>query len=247
MPDGRHRRDGPDAATPEPDLRPAILEVSHLTRVYGTGRTAVRALDDVTFTVAVGDMVCIMGKSGSGKSTLLHQLGLIDAPTSGRIVVDGTDVTGLREARRSRLRLERLGYVFQEYALLGELTAEENVYLPALMRGLPRADCRARAGRLLTLFELGGRAGHRPSELSGGEQQRVAIARALVNDPAILFADEPTENLDTASTASVMAALTRTNRELGVTILFVSHDPDHRRYADRVVYLRDGALVEPYL
>ena len=247
MPDGRHRRDGSDAATPVPDVRPAILEVSHLTRVYGAGRTAVRALDDVTFTVAVGDMVCIMGKSGSGKSTLLHQLGLIDAPTSGRIVVDGTDVTGLREARRSRLRLERLGYVFQEYALLGELTAEENVYLPALMRGLPRAECRSRARRLLTIFGLAERAGHRPQQLSGGEQQRVAIARALVNDPAILFADEPTENLDTASTASVMAALAQTNHELGVTILFVSHDPDHRRYADRVVYLRDGALVEPYL
>lgn len=247
MPDVRHRRDGPDAAASGPDVRPAVLEVSHLTRVYGSGRTAVRALDDVTFTVAVGDMVCIMGKSGSGKSTLLHQLGLIDAPTSGRIVVDGIDVTGLRESRRSRLRLERLGYVFQEYALLGELTAEENVYLPALMRGLPRAACRARARRLLTLFSLAERAGHRPQQLSGGEQQRVAIARALVNDPAILLADEPTENLDTASTASVMAALAQTNRELGVTILFVSHDPDHRRYADRVVYLRDGALVEPYL
>ncbi len=224
-----------------------VLQVEDLSRVYGSGRTAIRALQDVSLSVAVGDMVCIMGKSGSGKSTLLHQLGLIDTPTAGRIVIDGVDVTELREARRGALRLERLGYVFQEYALLGELTAEENVYLPALMRGSSRAECRRRAQRLLALFDLADRARHRPSELSGGEQQRVAIARALVNDPAILFADEPTENLDTASTTSVMQALAQTNRELGVTILFVSHDPDHRRYANRVVYLRDGALVGPYL
>jgi putative ABC transport system ATP-binding protein len=224
-----------------------VLEVTDLSRVYGSGRTAVRALQGVSLSVAVGDMVCIMGKSGSGKSTLLHQLGLIDVPTAGRIVLDGVDVSGLREARRSALRLERLGYVFQEYALLGELTAEENVYLPALMRGCSRAESRQRARRLLAMFGLADRADHRPSELSGGEQQRVAIARALVNDPAILFADEPTENLDTGSTTSVMRALAQTNRELGVTILFVSHDPDHRRYANRVVYLRDGALVGPYL
>jgi len=244
---GRHRWAGPDGAAPADDARPPVLEVENLTRVYGSGRTAVRALDDVTFSIAVGDMVCLMGKSGSGKSTLLHQLGLIDRPTSGRVVIDGVDVTGLRESRRSALRLERLGYVFQEYALLGELTAEENVFLPALMRGLPRAECRRRSERLLGMFGLAERARHRPAELSGGEQQRVAIARALVNDPAILFADEPTENLDTASTTQVMEALAQTNRDLGVTILFVSHDPDHRRYANRVVYLRDGAIVGPYL
>lgn len=219
------------------------LEVRELVRVYGSGETSVQALRGVSFTVAAGEMVCIMGKSGSGKSTLLRQLGLIDVPTSGQVVIDGVDVTGLREARRSALRLEKLGYVFQEYALLGELTAEENVYLPALMRGYSRAESRARARRLLDLFDLADRGAHRPSELSGGQQQRVAIARALVNDPAVVFADEPTENLDTESTAVVMEALARTNRELGVTVLFVSHDPDHRRYAKSCLYLRDGELV----
>ena len=143
------------------------------------------------------------------------------------------------------LRLERLGYVFQEFALLAELTAEENVYLPALMAGGSRSECRTRAGELLAMLDLAERARHIPSELSGGQQQRVAIARALVNGPAVIFADEPTGNLDTASSELVMDALARTNRELGVTIAFVSHDPDHRRYASKVVFLSDGQLTEP--
>ncbi len=222
------------------------LEAQGLSRTYGSGDVAVRALRAVSFGVAAGDMVCIMGKSGSGKSTLLRQLGLLDEPTDGRILLEGTDVTQLPERRRRALRLERLGYVFQEYALLPELTAEENVSLPAMMRGRTRGECRARAAELLGLLELDDRAGHRPSELSGGQQQRVAIARALVNEPAVLFADEPTGNLDTLSTTLVMETLARTNEELGVTIVFVSHDPDHRRYANHLLYLRDGELVEPY-
>ena len=229
------------------DRARAALEVRDLCRVYGSGEIAVQALQGVTFEVDAGDMVCIMGESGSGKSTLLRQLGLIDEPTSGQIVFDGVDVTRLREGRRSGLRLEKIGYVFQEYALLGELTAEENVYLPALMRGRSVSDGRKRAQRLLAMFDLTDRAAHRPSELSGGQQQRVAIARALVNDPVIVLADEPTGNLDTRATATVMAALALTNAELGVTILFVSHDPDHRRYANHLIQLRDGALVEPDL
>ena len=221
------------------------LEVRDLSRTYGTGDTAVSALREVTFTVAAGDMVCIMGKSGSGKSTLLRQLGLLDTPTSGQILVGAIDVTRLRERRRSALRLHKLGYVFQEYALLAELTAEENVLLPALMNGASRVEARRRARELLATLDLGDRSSHRPAELSGGQQQRVAIARALVNEPVILFADEPTGNLDTRSTATVMQALARTNDELGVTMLFVSHDPDHRQYAKRLLYLQDGALAEP--
>jgi putative ABC transport system ATP-binding protein len=185
-----------------------------------------------------------MGRSGSGKSTLLRNLGLIDRPTGGTIELDGTDVSSLRESQRSALRLERFGYVFQEYALLAELTAEENVYLPHLMLGESRAACRARAAELLELLDLADRATHRPSELSGGQQQRVAIARALVNRPTLLFADEPTGNLDTRATAQVMDALVQMNETLGVTIVFVSHDPEHRRYARSVVHLEDGALVE---
>ena len=222
------------------------LEARGVSRTFGTGELLVRALDDVSFTVERGSIVCIMGKSGSGKSTLLRQLGLIDIPTAGAVYIDGTEVTGLAERRRSALRLDKLGYVFQEYALLPELTAEENVYLPALMSGRSRAACRAAAGRLLDLVDLADRRTHRPNELSGGQQQRVAIARALVNEPSILFADEPTGNLDSRATATVMEALVRMNEDLGVTIVFVSHDPDHRRYARQLIFLRDGAVTEPY-
>ena len=188
-------------------------------------------------------MVCVTGRSGSGKSTLLRQLGLLDLPTSGRVFLEGDDVTGLAEHQRRLLRLRHLGYVFQEYALLPELTAEENVYLPALMTGMSRHDCRSSARDLLAMLELDDRSRHRPSELSGGEQQRVAIARALVNRPAVLFADEPTGNLDTASSEMVMQALARLNAELGVTIVFVSHDPEHRRYARGLIVLRDGEIA----
>lgn len=222
---------------PEPAIR-----VEGLTKVYRMGQVVVPALQDLSLAIPAGSMVSIMGKSGSGKSTLLRQLGLIDRPTAGSIHIDGVDVTRLSERRRTGLRLARLGYVFQEYALLAELTAEENVYLPALMLGRPRRECRARAHELLDAVELEARRTHRPKELSGGEQQRVAIARALVNRPRVLYADEPTANLDTRSAHTVMGTLTRLNQELGVTILFVSHDPDDERYAGRVVRLRDGRL-----
>jgi putative ABC transport system ATP-binding protein len=221
------------------------LEIRALSRTYGSGEVAVRALREVSFDVEPGEIVCIMGKSGSGKSTLLRQMGLLDKPTSGSVLLDGVDVTAVREADRRVLRLERLGFVFQEFALLPELTAEENVYLPALMAGYSRTECRERAIELLDMLDLAERARHLPSELSGGQQQRVAIARALVNRPTILFADEPTGNLDTASSELVMDSLARTNRELGVTIAFVSHDLDHRRYASKVIFLRDGKLTEP--
>jgi putative ABC transport system ATP-binding protein len=198
----------------------------------------------VSFQVEAGDMVCIMGKSGSGKSTLLRQLGLLDAPTSGQVLLNGVDVTRLRESHRRVLRLGHLGYVFQEYALLPELTAEENVYLPLLMSGSPLRQSRLRARELLAMLDLDNRAHHRPSELSGGQQQRVAIARAMVNRPTVLFADEPTGNLDTESSAMVMTALTRMNDELGVTILFVSHDSDDRHFAKNLIVLRDGEIVK---
>jgi putative ABC transport system ATP-binding protein len=223
--------------------RTPALEVRDLSRIYGTGDIAVRALRGVSFHVASGDMVCIMGKSGSGKSTLLRQLGLLDAPSSGQVLLDGVDVTRLRESHRRVLRLEHLGYVFQEYALLPELTAEENVYLPSLMSGTPLRQARLQARELLAMLDLENRARHRPSELSGGQQQRVAIARALINRPAVLFADEPTGNLDTESSERVMTALTRMNDELGVTVLFVSHDSDDQRFAKSLIVLRDGEIV----
>jgi putative ABC transport system ATP-binding protein len=220
----------------------SAIRVEHLKKIYRMGKVVVRALDDVSLTIADGSMVCIMGKSGSGKSTLLRQLGLIDRPNEGTIVIGDEDVTALGERRRAELRLARLGYVFQEYALLPELTAQENVYLPALMLGQKRRWCRERAGELLGTVGLGERLAHRPKELSGGEQQRVAIARALVNEPNIVYADEPTANLDTLSARTVMETLARLNQTLGVTVLFVSHDPDDKRYAERLIYLQDGKI-----
>jgi len=222
--------------------RSAAVAVSHLARTYQMGRVEVRALDDVSLEIGQSAMVCIMGRSGSGKSTLLRQLGLIDTPTAGLVWLRGREVTALPERRRSDLRLRSLGYVFQEYALLPELTAVENVYLPAMMAGQRSRRCRVRALEVLGMVELGHRAHHRPRELSGGEQQRVAIARALINKPDIIFADEPTANLDTASAGTVMRTLRTLNESLGVTVVFVSHDPDDARYATQLIHLADGKI-----
>ena len=224
-----------------------MISVSSLTRIYKIGRVEVRALMDVSLSLEAGDITCVMGKSGSGKSTLLRQLGLIDRPTSGQIMFDGQDVTRLSDGARARIRLTYLGYIFQEFALLGELTAHENVYLPGMMLGGPTHDHQKRAAELLGMVGLGGRIHHKPKELSGGEQQRVAIARALINGPRVLFADEPCANLDTISSEVVMETLLKLNKDLGITIVFVSHDPDDKKYAGRLIYLKDGRQVEEYL
>jgi putative ABC transport system ATP-binding protein len=221
-----------------------MLEVKNLSKIYGLGEVQVKALDDVSFTIADGDMVCIMGKSGSGKSTLLRQLGLLDRPSHGEIILDGEVVTRLSDTARGVLRLQQLGYVFQEYALLAELTAHENVYLPGMMLGDKGIDFRKRAKELLELVGLGKRIKHYPKELSGGEQQRVAIARALINSPRIIFADEPCANLDTISSRKVMETLVSLNREMKVTVIFVSHDPDDKRYARGLIVLSDGKMIE---
>jgi len=223
--------------------RRAMLDVENLTKTYGLGPVQVKALDGVSFKVATGDMVCIMGKSGSGKSTLLRQLGLLDRPTSGEVVLDGQAVNKLSDGARATLRLQYLGYVFQEYALLGELTAHENVYLPGMMLSEKGVNFRKRAKELLQLVGLGDRTRHYPKELSGGEQQRVAIARALINNPRVIFADEPCANLDTISSKQVMETLVELNREMKVTVLFVSHDPDDKKYARALVTMSDGKLI----
>lgn len=220
-----------------------MLVVNQLTKIYKTGAVELRALDGVSFTVQTGDMVCIMGKSGSGKSTLLRQLGLLDRPTSGEIILDELPVSKLSDDITSELRLQHLGYVFQEYALLTELTAHENVYLPGMMLGEKGVDYKGKAKELLEIVDLGGRITHYPKELSGGEQQRVAIARALINKPKVIFADEPCANLDTISSKMVMETLVRLNRETQVTIIFVSHDPDDKQYANSFIVLSDGKLV----
>ena len=221
-----------------------MLEVSDLTKIYGTGDVSVTALSDISFQVATGDLVCIMGKSGSGKSTLLRQLGLLDRPTSGEIILNGKNVTRLSDDQRATLRLQYLGYVFQEYALIAELTALENVFLPGMMLGERGDEFKERALRLLEMVDLKGRIHHYPKELSGGEQQRVAIARSLINNPKIIFADEPCANLDTISSKRVMDTLVELNKEMKVTIVFVSHDPDDKQYAKDVIVLSDGKIVE---
>jgi putative ABC transport system ATP-binding protein len=220
-----------------------MIKVQKLTKIYEMGRVKVKALDGISFTVASGDMLVIMGKSGSGKSTLLRQMGLLDLPTRGRIFLGRQEVTKLPESIRAGLRLRYLGYVFQEYALLGELTAHQNVYLPGMMLNNRGRDYKKRAVELLKMVGLGRRVHHYPKELSGGEQQRVAIARALINSPKVLLADEPCANLDTVSSGRVMETLVRLNQDMKVTIIFVSHDPGDKQYASHVLTLGDGNII----
>ena len=191
-----------------------------------------------------GEFAAIMGKSGSGKSTLLHKLGLLDAPTSGKIIFDGKNISGMSESQKARFRISKFGYVFQEYALLPELTALENVYLPSMALGRKREEYIKTGTIVLEQVGLGKRLNHRPREMSGGEQQRVAIARALINKPDILFADEPTTNLDSASSKQVIELFQKLNKETDLTILMVTHEPDNIKYVSKVIWLRDGELAE---
>ena len=220
-----------------------MYDVRELSKIYDIGKVQIKALDKVSITVSHGDMLAIMGRSGSGKSTLLRQLGLLDRPTSGQTYLESQEVTRLREPERAGLRLRTIGYVFQEYALLAELTAHQNVYLPGMMLG-ESERYKERAAELLRVVGLEGRLRHYPKELSGGEQQRVAIARALINSPKVLLADEPCANLDTVSSKTVMETLVRLNHDMKVTIIFVSHDPTDKQYARSVTVLSDGRIVE---
>ncbi|HUD44291.1 MAG TPA: ABC transporter ATP-binding protein [Patescibacteria group bacterium] len=218
-----------------------MIKIQNLKKTY-PGEVPTTALRGVSFEVASGEFIAIMGRSGSGKSTLLHQLGLIDSPTEGKIYIDNADVTLLSDIEKTRYRLEYLGYVFQEYALIVEFTALENVFFPAMAFGKNEAEYKKRALELLTLVGLGERSGHYPNELSGGEQQRVAIARALINSPKILFADEPTANLDSESSKVVLDLFQKLNRELKQTIVMVTHEPEDKKFVHKVVWIRDGLL-----
>jgi len=216
-----------------------MIKVTNLVKTY-PGTVPTRALKGVTLEIAEGEIVALMGRSGSGKSTLLHQLGLLDLPTSGTVVINNTDVLSLSDEERTRFRLQHLGYVFQEYALIAEFTALENVYFPAMASG--DTGAKERAVHLLDLVGLKDRVHHYPNEMSGGEQQRVAIARSLINNPKVLFADEPTANLDTVSSDIVFKLFQKLNKELKQTILVVTHEPEDKKYVDRVVWLKDGLL-----
>jgi putative ABC transport system ATP-binding protein len=213
-------------------------------KVYGDGSTAVRALRDVSLEFPKGEFAAIMGPSGSGKSTLLHILGALDKPTSGRVIVGGTDLSGLSDRRLTLLRRERMGFVFQFFNLIPTLSAEENVLLPALIAGEKAGRYAERLDELLELVGLTARRTHRPDELSGGEQQRVAIARALIRNPDIILADEPTGNLDSKTGAGVLELLRESAARYEQTILMVTHDPLAAATADRVVFLSDGRVVD---
>ncbi|MFM8944939.1 MAG: ABC transporter ATP-binding protein [Actinomycetota bacterium] len=219
----------------------AAARAEDLTKVYGEGEAAVRALDGVSVTFAAGEFTAIMGPSGSGKSTLLHCLAGLDAPTSGHVYIGDTDLTGLSERDLTRLRRDRIGFVFQAFNLVPTLTAAENITLPLDIAG--RSPDRAWFDQVVDTIGLRDRLGHRPSELSGGQQQRVAGARALVSRPDIVFADEPTGNLDSRSGQELLAFLRDAVRRHGQTIVMVTHDANAASYADRVVFLADGRVV----
>jgi ABC-type lipoprotein export system ATPase subunit len=219
-----------------------ILEARTLTKVYRRGASEVRAVDGIDLVVGAGELMAIMGRSGSGKTTLLDLLGCLLRPTSGELAIDGRSVAGASDGELAAIRRERIGFVFQEFNLIPTLNAVENVMLP-LRYGPKRRDGRQRAVELLELVGLGSRATHRPAELSGGEQQRVAIARALVNDPAVILADEPTGELDSATSARLIATFRELNAQRGVTIVIVTHDAGVAGATDRVVRLSDGRVI----
>jgi putative ABC transport system ATP-binding protein len=221
---------------------PAIL-VDGVTKHYKRGHTEVHALAGCSLVVPRGQFLSVMGPSGSGKSTLLNLLGALDLPTSGKVMIEGREISRLADAELSRFRRERLGYIFQFFNLLPTLTAVENVVLPALLSGGRRSELEPKAHALLESVGLKGRDGHRPDELSGGEMQRVAVARALLSEPALLLADEPTGNLDSKTGADVLRLIREATRARNLTVVMVTHDANAAAVGDRIVRLADGLIV----
>ncbi len=220
-----------------------VLGVEDLWRIYSMGDSQVKALRGVSFSILEGEMVAITGPSGSGKTTLLNCISTLDAYDQGSVRFDGVDLSTMGEAERTRLRGREMGFIFQQYHLLPVLTAVENVELPLLLMGVEHKEARQRASGTLKLMGLETRLNHRPSELSGGQQQRVAIARAIVHEPRVLFADEPTGNLDSATSKSILAALDELNRAKGLTIILVTHDEEVSSRCGRILSLADGCLL----
>ncbi|MGF1570387.1 MAG: ABC transporter ATP-binding protein [Nodosilinea sp.] len=226
--------------------RPAVIELENISRIFGAGEAAVRACDRVNLTIYPGEYCAIMGQSGSGKSTLMNLIGCLDRPTQGRYRLDGVDVSKIGKTRLTRIRNRKIGFVFQRYELLANLTALENVILPMMYAGLGRAQRRQRAIAALRHMGLVNRMDKRPAQLSGGQQQRVAIARAIVNQPALVLADEPTGALDSHSAAEVLGIFEALHRR-GITIVMVTHSHEVARHSQRIIMMSDGRVTDPHL
>ena len=219
-----------------------ILKVENLTKTYGSGENLVHAVDDVSFSVEKGEFVAIVGASGSGKSTLLHLIGGVDRPTSGKIIVDGNDISKMNDDKLAVFRRRQVGIVYQFYNLIPILTVEENITLPCDLDG--RGVDRERLEMILDSFGLRARRKHLPNQLSGGQQQRTSIARALINNPSLVLADEPTGNLDSKSSEEVMSMLKMCNQSYGQTVIMITHNLDIAKQADRIITISDGKIVE---
>jgi len=223
----------------------SFIEAVELRKTYRVGKIDVPALRGVSFLAQKGEFVSIVGPSGSGKSTLFYLLGGLTRPDSGQIIIDGDDFATLSDAERTRMRKRKIGFVFQKFNLLPTLDARSNIEIARDIAGENGNRDSAYFGKIVSLLGIEKRLAHRPSELSGGEQQRVALARALINKPAIVLADEPTGNLDSKNSDVVLEMLRHSNRELGQTVLMITHNPDAAQYGDRIIHMRDGAVVSP--
>lgn len=235
----------PQSRSPIPD-RPPVIQLSEIYKIYGSDNTEVRALNGVNLVVESGEYCSIMGASGSGKSTMMNVIGCLDRPSSGRYQLDGIDVAELNEKDLATVRNRKLGFVFQQFHLLPQLSALENVMLPMVYAGVPSGERRQRALDALGRVGLGNRVNNRPNQLSGGQQQRVAIARAIVNRPIVLLADEPTGALDTKTTQEVLDIFEELNQS-GMTVVMVTHEPEVARRTHRVVWFRDGQVLHDRL
>jgi putative ABC transport system ATP-binding protein len=224
-----------------------VTKIENVTRTYKIGKLETQALRGVNLSIESGEFTALVGPSGSGKTTLLQLIGCLDQPTSGRVYINGKDVSQLNRNQRADVRRGTIGFIFQFFALIPTLTAYENIEMPLLLTGVKAAERKQRVMKLLEAVGLSDRAHHRPDQLSGGEQQRVAIARALSTNPSLILADEPTANLDTPNGQQVMEIMTRLNQETGVTFVFATHDPRVIKYARRTVTLRDGQVVENHV